>query len=223
MKNNIIKTLNTIPSMLASNFKKIARRPAMVFDDGKTISYSDMRWDIFKTANALRFFGEGAPKSVAIFIDDSPQAVETVYSVLSIGAKAVLLRYTMSAEEIKTALEEQQPEVIFIRAESISLLPENFGASVLEMADNRILKTVDKAAHERRIQKAVAQSKNEERVIAVTYSHGMQSTVLTRKDFEKFAEKKARGEKPLDALVEYLRSFVSAFSEGHSVKVFTAR
>lgn len=153
MKNNIIKTLNTIPSMLAGNFKKIARRPAMVFDDGKTISYSDMRWDIFKTANALRFFGEGAPKSVAIFIDDSPQAVETVYSVLSIGAKAVLLRYTMSAEEIRLALEEQQPEVIFIRAENISLLPENCGANVLEMADNRVLKNVDKAAHEKRFKR----------------------------------------------------------------------
>lgn len=217
MKNNIIKTLNSIPAMLASNFKKFAGRPAMVFDGGRSISYNDMRWDIFKTANALRSFGGSTPKSVAIFIDDSPQAVETVYSVLSIGAKAVLLRYTMSAEEIKIALEEQQCEVVFIRAESISLLPENCEMSILEIADNRVLKTVDKAAHEKRIQKAVAQSKSEERVIAVTYSHGMQSTVLTQKDFEKFTEKKSHVEKPLDALVEYLRSLVSAFVTGRAV------
>lgn len=217
MKNNIIKTLNSIPAMLANNFKKFAGRPAMIFDDGRSISYNDMRWDIFKTADALRSFGGNAPKSVAIFIDDSPQAVETVYSVLSISAKAVLLRYTMSADEIKTALEEQQCEVIFIRAESISLLPENCAANILEIADNRVLKNVDKVAHEKRIQKAVAQSKNEERVIAVTYSHGMQSTVLTRKDFERFTENKSRSEKPLDALVEYLRRLVNAFVSGRAV------
>ncbi|MBD5434994.1 MAG: AMP-binding protein [Treponema sp.] len=217
MKNNIVKTLNSIPTVLAKNFKKFAGRPAMIFDDGRSISYSDMRWDIFKTANALRFFGGTTPKSVAIFIDNSPQAVETVYGVLSIGAKAILLRYTMSAEEIKTALEEQQCEVIFIRAENISLLPENCEANILEIADNRVLKNVDKEAHEKRIQKAVAQSKNKERVIAVTYSHGMQSTVLTRKDFEKFTEKKSKGEKPLDALVEYLRRLVNAFVTGRAV------
>lgn len=218
MRHNIVKTLNSVPAMLANNFKKFAGRPAMILDDGRTISYNDMRWDIFKTANALRFFGGSTPKSVAIFIDNSPQAVETLYSVLSIGAKATLLRYTMSAEEIKTALEEQQSEVIFIRAENISLLPEKCEASVLEITDNRVLKIVDKTAHEKRIQKAVAQFKNGERVIAVTYSHGMQSTILTRKDFEKFTEKKSRNEKPLDALVEYVRLLVNAFVTGRAVK-----
>ena len=217
MRNNIIKTLNSIPAILASNFKKFAGRPAMILDDGRTISYNDMRWDIFKTANTLRFFEGNTPKSVAIFIDNSPQAVETIYSVLSSGAKAVLLRYRMSADEIKTALEEQQCEVIFIRAESISLLPENCEANILEIADNRILKTVDNAVHEKRLQKAVAQSKNGERVIAVTYSHGMQSEILTRKDFERFTEKNSKNEKTLDALVEYLRQLVSAFATGRAV------
>ncbi|MCH5282488.1 MAG: AMP-binding protein [Treponema sp.] len=217
MKNNITKTLNSIPAILANNFKKFASRPAMILDDGKTISYNDMRWDIFKTANTLRFFGGNTPKSVAIFIDNSPQAVETIYSVLSIGAKAILLRYTMSANEIKTALEEQQADVIFIRAESISLLPENCEADILEISDNRALKTVDKTMHEKRMQKAAAQFKDGERVIAVTYSHGMQSMTLTRKDFEKFTEKKNKNEKPLDALVEYLRLLVSAFVTGRAV------
>lgn len=219
MKKTIIETLNTIPAMLSQNFKKFANRPAMILDGGRSISYNDMRWDIFKTSDALRSFNGTTPKTVAIFIDDSPQAVETIYSVLSIGAKAVLLRYTMSAEEVKTALDEQTPDVIFIRSENMGLLPQNFNAGILEMADNRILKTVERSVHEEQIKQTVSQPGDAEREIVVTYSHGMQSTVLTRKDFVELAEKKKKNtERSFDALVEYIGSLVKAFIAGDAVK-----
>ncbi len=220
--NKIFETINSIPALLSRNFRKFAKKPAMILDGGRTISYNDMRWDIFKTANILRFFSGAKPKTVAIFIDNSPQTVETLYSIMSIGAKAVLLRYTMSKAEIATALDKENPDVIFIRNENMGVLPENLTASVLEMADNRVLKILDKEVHDRRIQKVVTHTKDEEQIFAVTYSHGMESTTLRRADLANLIENKSRKhmkEKSLDALVEYIGKLVNAFINGRAVAV----
>mgnify|MGYP002860236798 CR=1 FL=1 len=215
----IFETINSIPALLAKNFQKFAKKPAMILDGGKTISYNDMRWDIFKTSSVLRFFSGSAPKCVAIFIDNSPQAVESVYSVLAIGAKAVLLRYSMTKEEIESALQNESPDAIFIRAQKMDLLPQNLSASVLEIADNRVLKTLGKEAHEKRVQKAIDNSKSQERVLAVTYSNGSKKSELTRSDFAAMISKKGKkSEKPFDALIEYVGSLLNAFVKGRAVQ-----
>ena len=113
-KKNLFKTIYSLPEILATNFQKFAKKPAMILGGDKKISYNDMRWDIFKTSNVLRVGGK-TPKSVAIFIDDSPQAIESFYSVLTIGSKAALLRYDMSKEEVAAALKNEKPEAVFIR------------------------------------------------------------------------------------------------------------
>ncbi|MCR5046013.1 MAG: AMP-binding protein [Treponema sp.] len=220
-KKNIFETINSIPALLGNTFQKFAKKPAMILDGDKKISYNDMRWDIFKTSNVLRFFSGVTPKTVAIFIDDSPQAVESFYSVLSIGAKAILLRYTMTKEEIQAALEKELPDVIFIRAEKMDLLPQNLASNILEIADNRVLKKLDKEAHQKRVQKALDHSKNQEEVLAVTYSSGSERSELTRNDFAAMIGKKGKknkNENTFDALADYVGTLVNALIKGRAVQ-----
>ena len=214
-KKNIFETINSIPALLAANFQKFAKKPAMILNGEKKISYNDMRWDIFKTSNILRVGGK-TPKSVAIFIDDSPQAVESFYSVLSIGSKATLLRYDMSKEEVAAALKNERPEAVFIRSVKMDLLPEDLNAIVYEIANNSVLKKHDKEEIQKRAQETIDNSKD--KVLAVAYSSGNKRSELTRSDLDKLIGKKDKVKKSYGSLVEYVGTLVNAFIKGRAVQ-----
>ena len=214
-KKNIFETINSVPALLAKNFQKFAKKPAMILNGNKKISYNDMRWDIFKTSNILRVGGK-TPKSVAIFIDDSPQAVESFYSVLSIGSKATLLRYDMSKEEVAAALKNEKPEAVFIRSVKMDLLPEDLNAIVYEIANNSVLKKHDKEEIQKRVQETIDNSKD--KVLAVAYSSGNKRSELTRSDLDKLIGKKDKVKKSYGSLVEYVGTLVNAFIKGRAVQ-----
>lgn len=214
-KKNIFETIYSLPEIFAKNFQKFAKKPAMILGGDKKISYNDMRWDIFKTSNILRVGGK-TPKSVAIFIDDSPQAVESFYSVLAIGSKAALLRYDMSKDEVAAALDKEKPGAIFIRAAKMDLLPENLNAVVYEIANNDILKKREKEEIQKRAQEAADNSKNP--VLAVAYSSGNRCSEFTRSDLAKMIGKKDKGKKSYGSLVEYVTNIINAFTKGRAVQ-----
>ena len=214
-KKKIFETINSIPALLAQNFQKFAKKPALILDGDKKISYNDMRWDIFKTSNVLRVGGK-TPKSVAIFIDDSPQAVESFYSVLSIGSKATLLRYDMSKEEVAAALNNERPEAVFIRAAKMDLLPQDLTAIVYEIANNSVLKKQDKEEIQKRAQEAIDNSENT--VLAVAYSCGNKRSELTRSDLAKMIGKKEKVKKIHGSLVDYVGTLFNAFLKGRAVQ-----
>lgn len=214
-KKNIFETINSVPALLAKNFQKFAKKPAMILNGNKKISYNDMRWDIFKTSNILRVGGK-TPKSVAIFIDDSPQAVESFYSVLSIGSKATLLRYDMSKDEVAAALKNEKPEAVFIRSVKMDLLPEDLNAIVYEIANNNVLKKHDKEEIQKRAQETIDNSKD--KVLAVAYSSGNKRSELTRSDLDKLIGKKDKVKKSYGSLVEYVGTLVNAFIKGRAVQ-----
>ena len=214
-KKNIFEKINSIPALLAQNFQKFAKKPALILDGDKKISYNDMRWDIFKTSNVLRVGGK-TPKSVAIFIDDSPQAVESFYSVLSIGSKATLLRYDMSKDEVAAALKNERPEAVFIRAAKMDLLPQDLTAIVYEIANNSVLKKQDKEEIQKRAQEAIDNSENT--VLAVAYSCGNKRSELTRSDLAKMIGKKEKVKKIHGSLVDYVGTLFNAFLKGRAVQ-----
>ncbi len=214
-KKNLFKTIYSLPEILATNFQKFAKKPAMILGGDKKISYNDMRWDIFKTSNVLRVGGK-TPKSVAIFIDDSPQAIESFYSVLSIGSKAALLRYDMSKEEVAAALKNEKPEAVFIRAAKMDLLPQDLNAVVYEIANNSVLKKHDKEEIQKRAQEAVDNS--QEKVLAVAYSSGNKRSEFTRSDLAKMIGKKDKVKKSYGSLVEYVSNLFNAFIKGRAVQ-----
>ena len=212
-KKNLFKTIYSLPEIFAKNFQKFAKKPAMILGGDKKISYDDMRWDIFFFFFVLRVGGK-TPKSVAIFIDDSPQAIESFYSVLAIGSKAALLRYDMSKAEVASALENEKPEAVFIRAAKMDLLPETLNAVVYEIANNSVLKKHDKEEIQKRAQEAADNSNG--KVLAVAYSSGNKRSEFTRTDLAKMIGKKEK--KSYGSLVEYVANLFNAFIKGRAVQ-----
>ena len=49
--NNVI---NTIPGVLSKVARKFASKTALFLNNGNTISYNDMLWDVSKTCRTLR-------------------------------------------------------------------------------------------------------------------------------------------------------------------------
>ncbi len=211
--------LNSIPAVLSKAASKFAVKNAMVLDTGASISYRDMAWDISRTAKLLRNCGIGRNNKVAVFVDSSPQTIETFYAVLNTGAVAVLMRYDLSEREIAEIFEAENPSAVFIRSEYLELVPRLSRAFVFEMADNRVLKSVDKnLASSPAIINAAA---GKDRICAVTYFRGEENSVeyhaLSNERLLELGSSKAKDEKSIDVLAEYIRRILSALFAGKAV------
>lgn len=143
MKKNYLKT---IPTLLADCKRKFAKKPAIELASGKKISYDDMMWDVARTTQILRTLGVTKSNKVALFTDNSPQTVETLLAITRMGSAAIPLSYDYTKEQIGQILDAEKPAAVFIQLEKIDMLPESANMSVLEMADNRVLKSVSRNA-----------------------------------------------------------------------------
>lgn len=130
----------TIPAKLTACCKKFAKKPAFLLKNGKTISYLDMNWDIFRTARILREQGISKHSKVVLFIDDNPQTIETFFAITRLGAVALLLDKSFTPEQITSIISKEKPEAIFTNELNTFDLPEDCNASILDINDNKILK-----------------------------------------------------------------------------------
>ena len=106
--------INTIPALLTAVAKKFAVKPAMLLKNGNKISYDDMMWDVSLTCRALKEQGITKSSKVALFMDNSPQCVESFLAITKMGAVAILISYDFSENQIKEILEQEKPDAIFI-------------------------------------------------------------------------------------------------------------
>jgi len=141
MKNKLF----TIPAMLSECCKKFKNKPALLLDTGAKISYKDMLWDITRTCRILREQGISKGHKVAVFVSENPQSVVSFLSVTRLGAIAVPVTNTFSQEQINHIFMAEKIDAAFINAKELSKLPENTDCSILEMDDNRILKSVNRS------------------------------------------------------------------------------
>lgn len=219
-----INTINTIPEILVQKARKFAEKNAMVLEEGVTISFRDMMFDVRETAGMLRSYGACHGKTVVLFADSTPQSVETFYSVLSTGAVAVLLRYDLSTEEINMVLKEQKPCAVFINGEKASMLPEHIEIPVFEMKDNRLLKEVSPEVLKLR-DKGISYAKvKREETAVITYQKsagvGLDKNELSHAKLIYIAKPRRHaknGGHSFDALVEYIRLMVLAMITGKPV------
>jgi acyl-CoA synthetase (AMP-forming)/AMP-acid ligase II len=136
--------LNTIPSLLTECCRKFANKPAMILQNGCSISYRDMSWDISHTSLTLKEQGISGNSKVALFLEDTPQAVETFLAITKMGATALLLTDELTKKQIADMLEAEKPDAVFISEAKLGLLPKTLEATILEMADNRVLKQINR-------------------------------------------------------------------------------
>ena len=92
MKNSI----NTIPEALSNAYLKRASKTAMILNNGNKITYNDMMWDISMTCSILKDNGIKKDSKVALFMDKTPQCVETFLAIIKTGAVVLLLDYSYS-------------------------------------------------------------------------------------------------------------------------------
>lgn len=209
-----------IPQMVKKYCTRFSKKPAMVLENGQQISYGDMFWDISRTAATLRNTGSKKNRRIVIFADSTPQSIETFYAVLTAGAVPVLLRYDLSENEVAGILNEQKPDAIFIRSENISLIGSYKEAAVFEMADNRILKDVDMSGD---MNAFTEDSSDESESAAIIYSKGIgpvpEKKIMTSADIASLAKKTKKTVHSVDALIEYIRFFLSALRTGRPVLI----
>ncbi|NLM00913.1 MAG: acyl--CoA ligase [Treponema sp.] len=137
-------TLQTIPTLLVECCRKFGKKPAIVLNNGLSISYKDMMWGISRTAQILREQGVSKNSKVALFMNNCPQSVETFLAITHVGAVALMLKEDFSKEQIDEIIKAETPDVVFINENTKNLVCEDTNATIMQISDNRILKSIDK-------------------------------------------------------------------------------
>jgi acyl-coenzyme A synthetase/AMP-(fatty) acid ligase len=206
MKNKLF----TIPAMLSECCRKFENKPALLLDTGAKISYKDMLWDITRTCRILREQGISKGHKVAVFVSENPQSVVSFLAVTRLGAIAVPVTRTFSQEQINHIFMAEKIDAAFINAKELSKLPENTDCSILEMDDNRILKSVNRSIA------ASGYTITDADIAAVVYETDKNGNFFRREVTHKelaTASKKKTNRKDLKALKEAFKGMqIPAFS-----------
>ena len=212
--NNVI---NTIPGVLSKVARKFASKTALFLNNGNTISYNDMLWDVSKTCRTLREYGIAKNSSVALFMDNSPQCIETFLAITKMGAVAILLDYKFSENQIKEIFAQEKPDAVFVNEKKLNLVLEIENATVFAIDDNRALKQVSRQV--KTPITAVAAKDNAVVMFVVTENALLAKQVLTQKSFIQLTSNKGKTLKSpsFNSLVEELKMLIAPIFNGFTV------
>ena len=212
--NNVI---NTIPGVLSKVARKFASKTALFFNNGNTISYNDMLWDVSKTCRTLREYGIAKNSSVALFMDNSPQCIETFLAITKMGAVAILLDYKFSENQIKEIFAQEKPDAVFVNEKKLNLVLETENATVFAIDDNRALKQVS-----RQVKNSITEVEEKDNAVVmfvVTENGLLTKQVLTQKSFIQLTSNKGKTLKSpsFNSLVEELKMLIAPIFNGFTV------
>ncbi|MCQ2601846.1 MAG: AMP-binding protein [Treponema sp.] len=214
MKNNI----NTIPEALSNAYLKRASKPAMILNNGNKITYNDMMWDISMTCSILKDNGIKKDSKVALFMDKTPQCVETFLAVIKTGAVVVLLDYSYSENQIAEIIASENPDLIFVKDSKFDLISKG-SATVLGIEDNRLLRKVDSDVS-RSVTSLAKINGNDNAIVTFTVTENdlLERNCLTHEAFVKLTTEVKRTSNPMDSLVSALKALVAPLFKGAAVK-----
>lgn len=214
MKNNI----NTIPEALSNVYLKRASKTAMILNNGNKITYNDMMWDVSMTCSVLKDNGIAKDSKVALFMDKTPQCVETFLAVIKTGAVVVLLDYSYSENQIAEIIASEKPDLIFVKDSKFDLI-SNGASTVLCIEDNRLLKKVDSDVS-RSVSSLAKINGNDNAIVtfSVTENGLLERNCLTHEAFVKFTTGSKKTSNPMDSLVNALKALVAPLFKGTAVK-----
>lgn len=209
----------TIPSMLSKAGKKFASKTAMFLKNGNRISFDDMMWDVSLTSRALKEQGISKNSKVALFMDNSPQCVESFLSITKMGAVAVLLNYDFTENQIKEILDAEKPDAVFVSDYKLNLVLGTQNATILAIDDNRVLKQVS-----RQVKNSITTVEEKDSAVIMfnTTENGLLTRqTLTQKAFvELTTDVKKKSFIPLSVTnaLEGLKAFVAPILKGFAIK-----
>lgn len=214
MKNSI----NTIPEALSNAYLKRASKTAMILNNGNKITYNDMMWDISMTCSILKDNGIKKNSKVALFMDKTPQCVETFLAIIKTGAVVLLLDYSYSENQIAEIIASENPDLIFVKDSKLDLISKG-SATVLGIEDNRLLRKVDSDVS-RSVTNLAKINGNDNAIITFTVTDNdlLERNCLTHEAFVKLTTGVKKTSNPMDSLVSALKATVAPLLKGVAVK-----
>lgn len=214
MKNSI----NTIPEALSNAYLKRASKTAMILNNGNKITYNDMMWDISMTCSILKDNGIKKDSKVALFMDKTPQCVETFLAIIKTGAVVLLLDYSYSENQIAEIIASENPDLIFVKDSKLDLISKG-SATVLGIEDNRLLRKVDSDVS-RSVTNFAKINGNDNAIVTFTVTDNdlLERNCLTHEAFVKLTTGVKKTSNPMDSLVSALKATVAPLLKGAAVK-----
>lgn len=214
MKNSI----NTIPEALYNAYLKRASKTAMILNNGNKITYNDMMWDISMTCSILKDNGIKKDSKVALFMDKTPQCVETFLAIIKTGAVVLLLDYSYSENQIAEIIASENPDLIFVKDSKLDLISKG-SATVLGIEDNRLLRKVDSDVS-RSVTNLAKINGNDNAIVTFTVTDNdlLERNCLTHEAFVKLTTGVKKTSNPMDSLVSALKATVAPLLKGVAVK-----
>lgn len=214
MKNSI----NTIPEALSNAYLKRASKTAMILNNGNKITYNDMMWDISMTCSILKDNGIKKDSKVALFMDKTPQCVETFLAIIKTGAVVLLLDYSYSENQIAEIIASENPDLIFVKDSKLDLISKG-SATVLGIEDNRLLRKVDSDVS-RSVTNLAKINGNDNAIVTFTVTDNdlLERNCLTHEAFVKLRTGVKKTSNPMDSLVSALKATVAPLLKGAAVK-----
>lgn len=214
MKNSI----NTIPEALSNAYLKRASKTAMILNNGNKITYNDMMWDISMTCSILKDNGIKKDSKVALFMDKTPQCVETFLAIIKTGAVVLLLDYSYSENQIAEIIASENPDLIFVKDSKLDLI-SNGSVTVLGIEDNRLLRKVDSDVS-RSVTNLAKINGNDNAIVTFTVTDNdlLERNCLTHEAFVKLTTGVKKTSNPMDSLVSALKATVAPLLKGAAVK-----
>lgn len=214
MKNSI----NTIPEALSNAYLKRASKTAMILNNGNKITYNDMMWDILMTCSILKDNGIKKDSKVALFMDKTPQCVETFLAIIKTGAVVLLLDYSYSENQIAEIIASENPDLIFVKDSKLDLISKG-SATVLGIEDNRLLRKVDSDVS-RSVTNLAKINGNDNAIVTFTVTDNdlLERNCLTHEAFVKLTTGVKKTSNPMDSLVSALKATVAPLLKGVAVK-----
>ena len=214
MKNSI----NTIPEALSNAYLKRASKTAMILNNGNKITYNDMMWDISMTCSILTDNGIKKDSKVALFMDKTPQCVETFLAIIKTGAVVLLLDYSYSENQIAEIIASENPDLIFVKDSKLDLISKG-SATVLGIEDNRLLRKVDSDVS-RSVTNLAKINGNDNAIVTFTVTDNdlLERNCLTHEAFVKLTTGVKKTSNPMDSLVSALKATVAPLLKGSAVK-----
>ena len=214
MKNSI----NTIPEALSNAYLKRASKTAMILNNDNKITYNDMMWDISMTCSILKDNGIKKDSKVALFMDKTPQCVETFLAIIKTGAVVLLLDYSYSENQIAEIIASENPDLIFVKDSKLDLISKG-SATVLGIEDNRLLRKVDSDVS-RSVTNLAKINGNDNAIVTFTVTDNdlLERNCLTHEAFVKLTTGVKKTSNPMDSLVSALKATVAPLLKGAAVK-----
>ena len=103
----------TLPQAFANSVAQFADRPALIGEDGRTLSYAQLDAQRLIAARALLSLGVQSQDRVALWAQNCSEWVIAALAVQSIGAVLVPINTRMRGQEAAFVLERSQAKVLF--------------------------------------------------------------------------------------------------------------